>query len=348
MQNGSRSLELENDAIALTILLDKGADITRLVYLPQNIDVLWKTPWGTRNSHRNLPSVFESQAAWLSAYPGGWQLLFPNGGAANRYKNAQLGFHGEASMCAWDYSIEQAEPAELSVKLWVQLARSPYLVQRWLQLQAGSPVLTLHERITNQAGEPMQCMWSHHPAFGAPFISEHCVIDTGARRLIADDEYLGGANPLVPGKSYHWPLADGLDLSRVPGTEQPRDMLAYLSDFESGWYSITNRELGFGLGVSWDSAHFPYAWLWQEMHGSSGFPFYKRCYVMAIEPASSIPGQGLTAVMQKTGSQLHFEPGESKETTLRLSFFESRRGLGHVDASGTVELKERGEDGTAF
>ena len=50
-----------------------------------------------------------------------------------------------------------------------------------MRLEAGSPVLSLRERISNHAGEAMDCMWSHHPAFGAPFLSEHCVIDTDAR-----------------------------------------------------------------------------------------------------------------------------------------------------------------------
>ena len=52
-----------------------------------------------------------------------------------------------------------------------------------MRLEAGSPILHIRERITNHAGEAMDCMWSHHPAYGAPFLSEHCVIDSDARSL---------------------------------------------------------------------------------------------------------------------------------------------------------------------
>ena len=95
--------------------------------------------------------------------------------------------------------------------------------------------------------------------------------------------------PLTLDTEYTWPRAGDLDLSTIPPPHQPRDLLGYLKDFETGWYSITNRQLGFGIGLTWDTEVFPYAWFWQELNASPGFPFYKCSYVIAIEPASSIP-----------------------------------------------------------
>ena len=334
-----RALVLENDLLAATILLDKGADIYSLVYKPKGVDALWKSPWGMKAPGRGFDTAVDTQTAWLEAYAGGWQVLFPNGGFENDYKGARLGFHGEASMRAWDCEILHDSAQRLEVRLYTNLLRSPYTVERWLRLEAGSPVLHISERITNQAGEPMDCMWSHHPAFGAPFLSEHSVIDTGARRLLADDEYAGANNPLSPGAEYDWHSANGTDMSRVPGTDEARDTLAYLSEFESGWYGITNRQLGMGFGMTWDASVFPYAWFWQEMSSSPGFPFYKRCYVMAIEPASSIPGQGLSAVMAKTGAHLTLQAGESREVEMQAVFYESTKGVAGVDADGKLILK---------
>lgn len=333
------ALKIENDLLAATILLDKGADIYSLRYKPKDIDVLWKSPWGLKESGRGFDSAFDSQTAWLEAYAGGWQVLFPNGGHPNMYKGASLGFHGEASMRAWEHEILHVSSDSVHVRLSLRLSRSPYTIERWLRLEAGSPILHLRERITNHAGEPMDCMWSHHPAYGAPFLSEHCVIDTDARALIVDDEYMGHNNPLTLGRAYDWPMAGRVNMSLVPAPDQPRDLLAYLKGFESGWYSITNRRLGLGIGMSWDINVFPYAWFWQELNSSPGFPFYKCSYVFAIEPASSIPGQGLTAVMNKTGSQLTLQPGESRDVELKAVFFESRSGVQHIDDAGNVQLK---------
>ena len=138
---------------------------------------------GHQRAGARFDSAFDSHTAWLEAYAGGWQALFPNGGDETLYKGAALGFHGEASMTAWDHKIVTAGPGALEVKLQTRLLRSPFSIERWMRVEAGSPILHIREAITNHAGEAMDCMWSHHPAYGAPFLSEHCVID-GGRRLL--------------------------------------------------------------------------------------------------------------------------------------------------------------------
>jgi hypothetical protein len=186
----------------------------------------------------------------------------------------------------------------------------------------------------------MDYMWGHHPAYGSPFLSEACRIDIGAAAFRADDTYPGTANPLTPGASYTWPIAakDGaeVDMSQVPGPAEPRDILAYFEEFESGWYGITNTHLGVGVGLVWPREVFPYAWFWQEMYGSVGFPWYKSVYVMAIEPFTTFPGQGLVTAMEKTGSHCTLDPGKSVEVELRAVFYESKTGIKRIEADGTV------------
>jgi galactose mutarotase-like enzyme len=339
LEQSIRALRLENDLLSTTILLDKGADIYQLIYKPQNLDVLWKSPWGLIDPTRHLYSASDSATAWLESYAGGWQELFPNGGDAAHYKGIELNFHGEASMIPWRYDIVEASGDAAEIRLYARLLRSPFLIERFMRVEAGSPMLTIRGRITNEGGEDMDYMWSHHPAFGAPFLSDQCVVDVGTNSVLVDDVYAGFANPLKLDAEYTWPLAEGVDLSQVPGTDTPRDMLAYFKDFDEAWFSVTNREMGFGVGYVWDKEAFPYAWYWQELHASPGFPFYKGCYVMAIEPASSIPGQGLVNVIEKTGTHRSLAPGQSTEATLRAVFYDSNIGVQSIQQDGTVILK---------
>jgi hypothetical protein len=338
-----RALRLESDMLSATVLVDKGADIYELVYRPRRLDVLWKTPWGIREPGRGIPVSFDSATAWLEHYPGGWQLLFPNGGDECVYRGVKLNFHGEASTAAWDYRIVADGPDVAEVQLHTRLFRSPFRIERSMRVEKGRPVLTINERITNESNEPMDIMWGHHPTLGAPFLSTACRIDCGARSLLADDEYAGFANVLRPGRRYTWPTAEvagaTLDLSRVPGRDTARDLFGYLQDFQSGWYAVTNQELGFGFGLVWPVEVFPYAWFWQEVHASPGFPFYKGVYTMAIEPFSSIPGQGLAAVMQKTGTQRVLAARQSVEATLRAVFYEAVSGVSGIKPDGTVLVK---------
>jgi hypothetical protein len=338
---GVRTLRIENDLLSATILLDKGADIYELIYKPIGIDVLWKSPWGLRQTGRGVPTAFQSEAAWLEYYAGGWQGIFPNGGPACIYKGVELNFHGEASVVPWNYETVRTEEDDFAeVLLSARLFRSPFRIERRMRVEAGLPQLIIQERITNEGGEPMDYMWGHHPAYGSPFLSEACRIDTGATAFRADDTYPGTANPLTPGASYTWPIAakDGaeVDMSQVPGPAEPRDILAYFEEFESGWYGITNTHLGVGVGLVWPREVFPYAWFWQEMYGSVGFPWYKSVYVMAIEPFTTFPGQGLVTAMEKTGSHCTLDPGKSVEVELRAVFYESKTGIKRIEADGTV------------
>ena len=44
--NGHRALYLENNALKITVLPDKGADVYELVHKPSGVDFLMKTPRG--------------------------------------------------------------------------------------------------------------------------------------------------------------------------------------------------------------------------------------------------------------------------------------------------------------
>ena len=316
---GVPALILENDLIAATVLPGKGADIYELISKPDGIDVLWKSPWGLRRPG-GVHSAADSAATWLEAYEGGWQEIFPNGGTANTYRGVELNFHGEASLASWDYEItEQAWRRRRGAPL-DPAATQPVSHRADHARRGWAAGAAFHERITNQGRETLEAMWGHHPAYGAPFLSGACRIDTNARTVHADDEIGGPLNPLTKGATFTWPHGerDGVttDLSRVAGPDDPpHETMAYLTDFagEHGWYGITNTELGLGVGLVWPKAVFPYAWFWQEMHASPGFPWYGEVYVMAIEPFTSMPGHGLTKVMEKTGTQLTLASGQSIE-----------------------------------
>lgn len=338
-----RALRLENDLIATTILLDKGADIYELIYKPRAMDVLWKSPWGLKAPGRGVHTAATSQVAWLEHYPGGWQEILPNGGSPCTYKGVELNFHGESSTTAWEYEVVQADDDVIEVRLHTRLFRTPFRMIRHMRLEAGQPYLTLVERVTNEGGEAIDFMWGHHPAFGAPFLSEAVRVDLGARAFQAEADYDHPHNPLQPGALYPWPQGHRAgrhtDISQVPSSKAPRSMMAYLTDFESGWYGLTNTELGFGVGLVWPTAIFPYAWFWQEMHANGGFPWYKNAYVMAIEPWTSFPGAGLLNVMEKTGTHRTLQPGESLEAELKAVFYESTTGIERIDSTGGVHVR---------
>ena len=337
-----RAIVLENDLLSTTVLLDQGADIHTLIYKPKRVDVMWKPPRPPREPGVGPTPAGDSMTVWLAYYRGGWQVIFPSFGTSIvEYKGAPLDACGEAARTVWQIEGVENDGEQIQVTLGVVLLRSPFRIRRVMKLQVGQPVLSISETITNEGVEAMDCMWCHHPAYGPPLLSPECVIDTGARAVESDDSYDVPGNDLPLGETWAWPLVRDrsgkeIDLSHVPGLGSGHARVLWLKDFEEGWYALTNPVMALGVGIVWDRDLFPYATLWQETGGVRDYPWYGGAYVTAIEPTSSYPAQGLTTVMQKTGTQLTFAAGQSRTLELKAVFYEGSRRVARIDPEGNV------------
>jgi hypothetical protein len=336
-----RAVTLENHTICASLLYDQGADIYSLIHKPSGIDVIWKVSLPRHRPGLDPALASASEASWHAAYRGGWQTIFPNFGPENEHNGARLPFHGEAARLPWQVEAVEDGPHAAAVRLGVTLRHSPFRLQREVRLPAGGAALFIRETVTNLGPEARACMWVQHPTFGPPFLSPKCVIDTGARTIWADDGYEVPGNDLPPGETWAWPHARNrqgqpVDLSRVPAPGSGHSRVLFLKDFAASWYALTNPALGLGVGVAWDGALFPYATFWQETGGVQDFPFYGGAYVTALEPASSYPGHGLSAVVKKTGTHLTFAPGESRTLALTAVLYEGGQRVQGVDLHGNV------------
>jgi hypothetical protein len=339
------TLRLENDVLALTVLVEKGADIFELRHEATGVDVLLKTAWGLRDPRHSSPSP-TPLAQWVTRYPGGWQVLAPNGGSPCTHQGIEHTFHGEAAVVPWSCEITCEGGAMAEARLWVRLLLTPLRLERHMRVERGSGIVTLRERLTNEGTTPVEYMWGHHPALGAPFLGPSCRIDLGARTLEADAEYQSPFNPLVPGASYAWPHVTGslgeVDLGRVAERGVRRTLVGYLSDWDGAWYAVTNPELGVGFGLVWQAEDFPYAWFWNELNATEGFPWFGTGYALAIEPNTSYPAAGIADVARLTGTQRRLQPGESVEVELRAVLYEASGRVRSISEGGNVEFK--GED----
>lgn len=341
---GLRALTIENQILSVTLLPDKGADIYSLRYKPRDVDVLWKSPWELKTPGAGIPSFgASSETAWLENYEGGWQEIFPNGGDACVYKGAPLNFHGEASTLPWDYTVGRNSSSAITVDFSVRLYRSPFAVRRSVTVETSLPAVLLQETIENQGDEDLHFMWGHHPAFGTPFLDGGCRLYSPARRFTAHDVEISPNSRIAPSASGHWPVLSerngrSVDLSIVPPATERVTEFGYLSDLEEGWYGLVNPLLGFGTGLAWSKEVFPYLWFWQELRGSFGYPWYGRCYVMAVEPFNSIPGSGLVRAIE-SGTAPILAAGSKIQARLAAVFFEAGEPQS-ISVNGVVKVRK--------
>lgn len=300
---------------------------------------------GIDRSRAYVQDTPRADASFLDYYAGGWQELFPNAGASCTYKGAELGVHGELCKIPWEYCIEEGHSGRVSVRAWVRTVRTPFLVEKTLTVEAGRPVLFIEEAVKNEGGETMDFMWGHHPAFGAPFLCEHCRLFVPAagvetldlpdsRQILPPDQHFASF-PMVKTK-------DGLDfdLSRILPPSARVSHTSFLKGLQDGWFALVNEQSGLGFAMNWDVKVFPYIWLWEELCGTPGYPWWWRSYVVGVEPQSSLSRGGLKGAIQE-GTQLSLKPGETVRTQLcATSFVASGKPCG-VSDEGEVRYEPR-------
>jgi galactose mutarotase-like enzyme len=321
----SELVRLGNGVVSAVLRPEVGCEIVELVDDATGINVLGSVPWGMRPAHaQSWASV--SEEFWTARTAGGWNLLFPHAGAARDPDAGGLRpFHGEAGTTAWDVLEHTPDQVVFSTALY----GSPFALERVVRLVDRSIVVT--ERVTNQSPDPAAASWGHHPTFGEPFIEPGVRIELPAAGvwidrlsgsnlvgLDADTGYLGA------GQRGPWPVLAGVDLSIVPPAAEPRALLAYADGLSEGRYLVRNDRLGIGVEVRWPLDLFPHVWLWQEFRASSGFPWFRRAYLMAVEPHSTVPEGGVPAIT--------FEGGETIEATVTATLVDlgAGRAVGRV------------------
>jgi galactose mutarotase-like enzyme len=291
------------------------------------MDFVWLTAGGVRNPTSYLSTSPDPLATFMDFYPGGWQEIFPNGGAPSSYLGAGFGQHGEVSNLPWDYEIVEDEEDSVAVKFSVKTQKTPFYLEKELRLRSGESRLLVEETLTNESEMSLHAMWGHHLAFGRPFLEEGCRI-----RLPEGATVIPHGRPTHPegrrvkgDRNYAWPFAAGVsgeevDLSVLPEPGTLPEML-YLTDLSDGYYEIENPEKGLGLRVRWDVGQMPYLWFWQE-YGASGFyPWYGRHYNIGLEPFSSFPTNGLEEAVDN-GTALSIGARERRRFSFRAEVFE--------------------------
>jgi Domain of unknown function (DUF4432) len=318
--SGWPGLRLTTDALSVTVLPGKGADICELTDLATGVDPLFKAPWGLQPPGAP-PREGSDGAAFLENYEGSWQELFPNTNDACRYRDAQVPFHGEVAALPWSVSVEADDGQEIAVRLSVDCRLLPLRLERLMRLRRGARELVLDERVTNLSQEAVPFVWGHHCVLGPPLVAAGAELRAPAATIITPPQAWEDTARLVPGQRSAWPMArlragGDADLTRLPGPEAGSHDDVYLTDLEAGWVQVDNQALGVGFRLDWDPAVFRWIIAWQPFGGARAMPL-RDAYGLGVEPWTA--GGNLQQAVAD-GSAQWLDGGGRLETRVVASF----------------------------
>ncbi len=310
-------ITLVDDELQVTVLPERGAEITSIVDRRTGIDLLFRPSW-TGDVPIPADEPRNTRTTWHAGYRGGWNVLIPNAGDEREVDGVLWPFHGEAATIAWTVA---GAPRRHAVTLTTALTLAPLQLRRTVTIDGSR--LSVTTELTNTGPTPVEVFCQEHPAFAAPLIGPATRIETGARTFLADQTTPGDL--LKPGSVHRWPAAhtpDGadLDLGALPAGGEGRAVFGALTDFDRPYATIVNPRIELGVTYEWDGAVQPHAWFWQELAASAGFPWYRRAYVMAIEPTTTLPGVGAVGG-HALGTGLLLAPGVPRTTVLTMTTF---------------------------
>ena len=320
-------LAVENERVRLVIWPEHGADFLEFRHKGSDLDVLWKNPQVGPPRRAALSQPHGARSEFYDVFHGGWFVSLPNGFFPADYYGAPLGCHGELQSVPWTAEVLEESDQRVRIRLTGRGVRTPWMLDRELELAAGEAQVRWLDRLTNRAAQRLPVAWLHHPGFGGPLIDQAELV-ANARTVLTPPADRPELAQLVPSYRGSWPQVPEQtggamrDCSRVPPAGSAIEHVVHLTDFVVGWGAVWNEARQLGFGLRWDERFFPYAWSWAAGRGHDTYPIWGTCHTVTLQPSTSPLAP--FARLVETNQVLWVEGRTSVATALTAGFIRSR------------------------
>lgn len=188
---------------------------------------------------------------------------------------------------------------------------------------AGSNSLELYDTITNCSDVRNEVQILYHINFGPPLLEEGSRVYAAIEQLAPYDEHSAKS-------SHEWDLCG----KPTPGFVQQCYLLRPLVDSQGVVTILLSDPTGdFAVQITFDTLQLPCWTIWKNFAGE------RDGYVIGIEPGTSYPNP--KSLERQLGRVPRLKPGESIQTSVKMSFFDSSQSITAIIASIAEQQKSQ-------
>lgn len=282
----------------------RGVEVRSLVDLRTGIEVLFQAPWPSWSAR--APQA--SGGMWPNAWPGGWQVLFPNVGRGCRVDGRDHPFHGDAAVAAWTICGQTTQEITAT---WTD--RSGLAATREIRLMNRS--LMIATRLNNPTGAIQPFLFCEHVIFGGRLLAGHGNVEIRSGHIMQ----LGDIGEPVDSGVSDWPYVAGggatEDWSRLDGGARTR--LGTVMSVPDAVAKIASDLEDVRVKMTWSREALPFLRYWQEWGHTEAEPWCRRAYCLGLEPTSAAGADGLLAALGR-GDATWLQAGEQWDAWVKV------------------------------
>lgn len=283
---GRRAVQIENDQIRVTLLLE-GGHVAEILHKATGVNPLWTPPWPSIEPSSYRPDKHpayghDAESKLLCGIMGHNLCLDVFGGPSEEEAAAGMTVHGEASVNLYD-----AEARGETAVLRTSLLHAQLSFERVITLHGDR--VRFEESVQNLSPLDRPIAWTQHVTIGPPFLEHGSTrFELTATRGKTYEADFGAVYP--QGVEFLWPNAPVkkggvLDLRVYPDAAESAGYTAQLMDPEKelAWFAGISPKSGVGFGYRWRRADFPWCGIWEENRSRKTAPWNGRTVTRGME-----------------------------------------------------------------
>ena len=291
---GRQAWVLDNDTIALTLMVGGGHIAALELKDKPGINPLWDPPWKSLEPWDYVPAKHAGayQLKLLASILGHNICLGWFGDPSASEAAAGLEVHGEAPVAKWRLVGKPVTEAGVALTCKCDLPVSQMQLTRTISSAKSSRVIHVKEVVTSTSRRDLPFTLCEHATVGPPFLEKGVtVFDMPATQAHTFPGPFSPRMRLRPDTAFVWPVGPAargrkIDLRQIAKADSASsDFTTQLINPErdSAWVSAVNPKLGLLLAYVWKREDLPWVGNWEENYGRTGAPWKGQTLTRGLE-----------------------------------------------------------------